>query len=178
MGLELVIFIGAILLGIFLYWRESQGNKVYKFINKVFNSKELQMKPTEKKGFVYKQAFLPRLVFVVGFFLLIGLIIQFVSPFQIFTSYNGISAFASVVFGTLIGTYLANFVLKSGKVIEQKSDSIEGIVHDTIEKGKDFIEDLKPNEKETIIEEIKEDKTPKADKKSARERLKDKGLLK
>ncbi|TWO32990.1 hypothetical protein E1J38_009010 [Seonamhaeicola sediminis] len=177
MGLELVIFIAAILFGIFIYWRESQANKLYRFFNKIFNSKELQMKPENKKGFVFKQAFLPRLVYVVGFFLVTGLIIQFLSPFEIFTSYNGISAFASISVGTLIGTYLANFVLKSGKVIEEKSDSLGEVVNATIEKGKDIIEDIKTKD---FKEEPEEDlqKEPKKQGKSARERLKDKGYLK
>ncbi len=177
MGLELVIFIAAILFGIFIYWRESSGNKLYRFMNKVFNSKELQMTSTEKKGFVYKQAFLPRLVFVVALFLLVGLAIQFLSPFEIFTSYNGISAFSSITVGTLIGTYLANFVLKSGKVIEEKTDSLEDMVHDTIEKGKDFIEDIKTKDADVVEapKSIKEES--KTEEKSARERLKDKGLL-
>ncbi|MFY0714698.1 hypothetical protein J1D01_13560 [Seonamhaeicola sp. NFXS20] len=177
MGLELVIFIAAILLGIFIYWRESQSNSLYRFFNKIFNSKELQMKPSNKKGFVYKQAFLPRLVYVVGLFLIVGLAIQFISPFEIFTSYNGISAFSSISAGTLIGTYVANFVLKSGKVIEEKSDSLEDIVKETIEKGKDIIEDIKANDDETLKEEVKEESSTKP-KKSARERLKDKGYLK
>ncbi len=175
MGLDLVIFIAAILLGIFVYWRESQRNTLYRFLNKIFNSKELQMKPDNKKGFVYKQPFLPRLVYVVGILLLIGLVIQFLSPFAIFTSYYGISAFASIVVGILIGTYVANFVVKSGKVIEEKSDSIEDMVQDTFEKGKDFIEDLKTKEAEEVIEAPKE--PLKGEEKSARDRLKDKGLL-
>ncbi len=177
MGLELVIFIAAILFGIFLYWRESNGNGLYRFVNKMVNSKALQMKPENKKGFVYKQAFLPRLVFVATVFLLIGLIFQFLTPFKIFGSYNGISAFASIVFGTLIGTYLANFVLKSGKVIEEKSDSLGDIMEDAVEKGKDFIEDLKAKDTDTIEENEAIEEPPKTQEKSARERLKDKGLL-
>ncbi|WP_299554982.1 hypothetical protein [Seonamhaeicola sp.] len=178
MGLELVIFITAILFGIFIYWRESQHNRLYRFFNKLFNSKELQMKPEDKKGFVYKQAFLPRLVYVVGLFLVAGLVIQFLSPFEIFTSYNGISAFSSITVGTLIGTYLANFVLKSGKVIEEKSDSLGDMVQDTIEKGKHIIEDIKTKDAEEVTEEEIKEETTKKEGKSARERLKDKGYLK
>ncbi|TYA71809.1 hypothetical protein [Seonamhaeicola marinus] len=181
MGLELVIFIGAILLGILLYWRESQGNKVYRFFNKIFNSKELQMKPEDKKGFIYKQAFLPRLVYVVGILLLIGLVLQFLTPFQLFTSYNGISAFSSVVVGILLGTYVANFVLKSGKVIEEKTDSIEDMVNDAVEKGKDIIEDIKTRDNDNVTqseEQVSQEEEDKGEKKSARERLKDKGYLK
>ncbi|WNH10190.1 hypothetical protein [Thalassobellus suaedae] len=174
MGLELVIFIVAILFGIFLYWRESNGNGAYRFLNKIVNSKELQMAADNPKGFVFKQAFLPRLVFVVSFVLVVALILEFLTPVSVFGSYNGISAFSSFAVGTLIGTYIANFVIRSSKVIEEKSDSLEDIVHDTIEKGKDFIEDLKTKDAE-VVEEPKE--APKKEEKSARERLKDKGLL-
>ena len=173
MGLELIIFIAAIFFGAFLYWRESRGNGLYRFFNKIFNSKALQMKSTDKKGFVYQQTFLVRLIFI-GFLFLIGIVItRFLIPIDIAT----ISIFASMIVGTLAGTYLANFVFKSGEVIEEKSDSLEDIVHDTIEKGKDFIEDLKTKDTEAIedVEEIKE--APKGEEKSARERLKDKGLL-
>ena len=72
MGLtfELIIFIASILFGILWYWRESNGNGLYRFFNKILNSKELQMKSTEKKGFVYKQSLLLRFVFVTFIFLL------------------------------------------------------------------------------------------------------------
>ncbi|XMO86084.1 hypothetical protein AAFN75_14945 [Algibacter sp. AS12] len=174
MTLELIVFIGAILFGIFLYWRESKGNGLYRFFNKIINSKELQMKPHDKTGFVYQQTFLLRLVFV-GFLFLIGIIIvRFLIPIDIAT----ISIFASMIVGTLIGTYLANFIFKSSEVIDEKSDSIEDMVQDTFEKGKDFIEDLK-NEKPKVIKEAKKEiaNEPKVEEKSARERLKDKGLL-
>ena len=143
------------------------------------------MKPKDEKGFVFRQAFLPRLVYVAGGFLLIAIILQFLTPFKIFGSYYGVSSFASVIAGTLIGTYVANFVIKSGDVIEEKSDSLEEMVHDTIEKGKDFIEDV-TKKGEDVVEDLKEDtrelkedikETLKEGEKSARDRLKDKGLL-
>jgi len=177
MGLELVIFIAAILFGIFLYWRESNGNGLYRFLNKVVNSKELQMSANNPKGFVFKQAFLPRLVFVVSLVLIAALIVEFLTPVSVFGSYNGISAFSSFAAGTLLGTYIANFVIKSSEVIEEKSDSIEGIVSDTIEKGKDFIEDIKAKDTNIVEESEPQSEAPKTEEKSARERLKDKGLL-
>ncbi|MDO5980395.1 hypothetical protein [Flavivirga spongiicola] len=173
MGLDLIIFIAAIFFGAFLYWRESHSNGLYRFFNKIFNSKALQMKSTDKKGFVYQQTFLVRLIFI-GFLFLIGIVItRFLIPIDIAT----ISIFASMIVGTLAGTYLANFVFKSGKVIEEKSDSLEDIVHDTIEKGKDFIEDLKTKDAEEVEDQKEMKEKPKGDEKSARERLKDKGLL-
>lgn len=175
MTLEIIIFIASILFGILLYWRESRGNGLYRFINRMVNSKELQMKPNDKTGFVYKQKFLLRLVFITFLFLGFIVIVQFLIP--VGYSYNTISTFASTIVGTLTGTYLANFVLKSTKVIEEKTDSLEDIVTDTIEKGKDLIEDL--TTKDEVIEEKTEDtKTPpKDEQKSARDRLKDKGLM-
>ena len=171
MTLELIVFIASILFGALLFWRESNGNKLYRFFNKLMYSKELQMKPTDKTGFVYQQKLIIRLVFI-GFLFLIGIVItRFLIPIDLAT----ISIFASMIVGTLAGTYLANLIFKSSEVIEERSDSIEDMVHDTIEKGKDFIEDLKTKEAEEVIEETKE--TPKVEEKSARERLKDKGLL-
>ncbi|WP_460219060.1 hypothetical protein [Psychroserpens sp. MEBiC05023] len=180
MGLELIIFIVAVLFGIFLYWRESNGNGAYRMLNKIVNSKELQMPADSKKGFVFQQAFLPRLIFVVTIVLVAALIVEFLTPISVFGSYNGISAFSSFAAGTLLGTYLANIVLKSSKVIEEQSESLEDKLENVVEKGKDFIEDLKAKDtkvEEKVEEEIKEDIVPKADQKSARDRLKDKGLM-
>tara|TARA_R110000868_G_scaffold254496_1_gene511076 strand:+ start:281 stop:796 length:516 start_codon:yes stop_codon:yes gene_type:complete len=171
MTLELIVFIASILFGALIYWRESNGNGLYRFFNKIMYSKDLQMKSNDKTGFVYQQKFIIRLVFI-GFLFLIGIVItRFLIPIDLAT----ISVFASMIVGTLAGTYLANFIFKSSEVIDEKSDSIEDIVQGTIEKGKDFIEDLKTKDAEEVVEEIKE--IPKTDEKSARERLKDKGLL-
>ena len=109
MTLELIVFIASILFGIFLYWRESQGNGLYRFFNKIFNSKALQMKPQDKKGFVYRQTFLARLVFI-GFLFIIGIVVtRFLIPIDLAT----LSIFASMIVGTIAGTYLANFVFRS-----------------------------------------------------------------
>jgi hypothetical protein len=170
MTLELIVFIASILFGALIYWRESNGNGLYRFFNKIMYSKELQMKPTDKTGFVFQQKFIIRLVFI-GFLFLIGIVItRFLIPIDLAT----ISIFASMIVGTIAGTYLAHLIFKSNEVIEEKSESLEDMVHITIAKGKDFIEDLKTKDAE-IIEETKE--APKVEEKSARERLKDKGLL-
>jgi len=178
MGIDIIVFIVAILFGIFFYWRESNSNKVYRLLNKIVNSKELQMSPDNPKGFVYKQAFIPRVIFVVTSVLIAGLIIQFLTPIEVFTNYLMLSAFATFATGTLIGTYLANFVLKSTKVIEEQSETLEDKFDSVVEKGKDLIEDFKNKDKDDIEVEI-ENIEPEVDpnKKSARERLKDKGLM-
>jgi hypothetical protein len=174
MTLELIVFIASILFGALIYWRESHGNKLYRFFNKLMYSKDLQMKPSDKTGFVYQQKFIIRLVFI-GFLFLIGIVItRFLIPIDIAT----ISIFASMIVGTLAGTYLANFIFKSSEVIDEKSESLEDLVEDTIEKGKDLIDDIKTSKPKVIEEAKKEIKNePKVEEKSARERLKDKGLL-
>lgn len=180
MGIELVIFISAILFGIFLYWRESNGNGAYRFLNKVVNSKELQMKPNNPKGFVFKQSLIPRIIFVVSLVLVAALIVEFLTPIAVFSSYNGISAFASFAVGTLLGTYLANFIIKTSEVVEVQSESLEEKFDDVVEKGKDLLKDFKNKDNKAVEEAKKEiENTPesKMNEKSARERLKDKGLM-
>ncbi|NNC45040.1 MAG: hypothetical protein HKN99_04080 [Winogradskyella sp.] len=178
MGLELVIFIVAILFGIFLYWRESNSNKAYRFLNKMVNTIELQMTEDNPKGFIYKQTFIPRLIFVVSMVLLVSLVLQFVTPLNIFGSFNGLSVISSIAVGTLIGTYLASFVIKSSEILEEKSDSLGDLVSDTVEKGKDIIEDFTKGEEQHSAPQGKKSNMPEEkETKSARQRLKDKGLM-
>lgn len=175
MTIELIVFIASILFGILLYWRESNGNGLYRFVNKIVNSKELQMKPEDKTGFVYQQKFLLRLVYITFLFLVLLLVLKFLIPIN----YTTISIFASCVVGTVLGTYLANFVIRSGKVIEDKSEIVENVMSATIEKGKEIIDDMTSKDTETVEEETPPTpETPEEPKKSARERLKDKGFLK
>lgn len=173
MTLELILFIAAVLFGIVLYWRESQGNKLYRFFNKIMYSKELQMKTVDTKGFLYQQSFLLRLVFITALFLIAIVIVQFMLPINTTT----ISIFMSMIVGTLAGTYVAGFIFKSGKIIDEHSDSLGEIVQETLEKGKDFIEDLKVEKKEPVEKAKKVEEKPKEEQKSARDRLKDKGYL-
>jgi hypothetical protein len=172
MTLELIVFIGSILFGILLYWRESTGNGLYRFFNRMLYSKELQMSPNNPTGFLYQQKFLLRLVFI-GFIFLVGILIaRFLIPIDIAT----ISVFASSIVGTLLGTYIGGFMLKSEKVIDEQSDSLEEKLDTAIEQGRDFIQDISTRQPKVIEEAEKEiEKDP--NQKSARERLKDKGLM-
>lgn len=176
MTLELIIFIAAILFGIIWFWRESKSNSLYRFFNKLMNAKPLQMSPDDPTGFVFQQKLILRLVFITALFLLVILITRFLIPIDMAT----ISMFASMIVGTLIGTYIGGFVLKSEKVIDAKSDSLEGKFHETIEKGKDFLDDLtgKKEDVDIISKDTETSIDPlKTQEKSARERLKDKGLM-
>ena len=172
MTLELIVFIGSILFGILLYWRESRGNKLYRFFNKMMYSKKLQMSPNDPTGFLYQQKFILRLVFIAIIFLVGIVIARFLIPIDIAT----ISVFASSIVGTLIGTYVGGFVLSSEKVIEEQSGTLEEKFDHVIEQGKDFIQDISTKQPKVIEEAEKEiEKDP--NQKSVRERLKDKGLM-
>jgi len=101
-----------------------------------------------------------------------GIFIQFVTPL------NGFFAqmFASAIVGTLIGTYIASAFL-----FARKTTSKENLTK-VFEKGKnaagEFVEDIKDNfetkEEAPKPEEVKKE----APKKSARDRFKDKGMIK
>ena len=146
MTIEIIIFIAAILFGIVIYWRESRGNKMYLFFNKVMNSEELQMKDTDTKGFVFQQNFVLRFVYIAVVFLIGILIVQFLIPIN----YATISLFASMIFGTLIGTYIAGAIFKSSEIIEEQTEAFEAKLEEIIEKGKDFVEDFKEKDNKEV----------------------------
>lgn len=172
MTLELIVFIGSILFGILLYWRESTGNAFYRFFNRMMYSKKLQMSPNDPTGFLYQQKFILRLVFITVIFLIGIIILRFLIPIDIAT----ISVFASSIVGTMLGTYIGGFILKSEKVIDEQSDSLGEKFDKTIEQGRDFLNDIATRQPKVIEEaEKKIEKDP--NEKSARERLKDKGLM-
>ncbi len=177
MTFEIIIFIASVLFGIFWYWKESKDNGVYRAINKIMNAKEVQMKPENKKGFIHKQDLLLRLVYIGLFFLLFLVASMLLVGFSI----ANVQIYTAMVVGTFIGTYIASAVLFTSQTVEDNVHAVEDVVTDTFEKGKDLLNDLKEkvtSEKEADqkIETPKETKEIKEEK-SARERLKDKGLL-
>lgn len=172
MTLEIIVFIVAILFGIVWYWRESKSNNLYRLANRITHAKNLQMKPENQKGFVHQQPFLLRLVWITLLFVFGAGIVTFVTPINIFF----IQYFASTVVGTLIGTYIASAV-----IFTRDSTSKEQI-EKVFDQGKEYVEDLLEGEEETVenpkVEERVEQEPEAEVKKSARDRLKDKGMIK
>jgi len=160
MTLELLVFISSVLFGVLLYWRESHSNKIYRFFNKLLYSKKLQMKPEDRTGFLYLQNFLLRLVFLTVLFLFLLVLWRFLIPIDIAT----ISVFASSIVGTLLGTYIAGFIQKTQASIG--SEEVKEIKGEVVEENPTLEETREPVQKIPPIEE-----------KSARDRLKEKGLL-
>ena len=173
MTLEIIVFVAAILFGILWYWRESRDNKIYRLVNKISNSKKLQMKPENKKGFIHQQPFLIRLVWVTVVFVVAGALVSFVTPFNAFY----IQYYASAIVGTLIGSYIASAVLFAQD--KTKKESLDKV----FQKGKDLVEDFTEgikNENPEMEQKAKVE-TPEPEgvpKKSARDRFKDKGMIK
>ena len=171
MTIDIIIFVLSTLFGIIIYWRESKSNKLYRFSNKLAHSKELQMKPENRKGFVHQQAFLIRLVWVTLLFVIVFSILSFINPFSV----NFIQFFASAIVGTIIGTYITSAVLFTNSKVKKEN------LAEVIKKGKDFIEDIADGEEE-IQKKVKDESenNEEADvpeEKSARDRLKDKGMI-
>ena len=130
------------------------------------------MSPQDPTGFLYQQKFLLRLVFI-GMIFLVGILIaRLLIPIDIAT----ISVFTSSIVGTLLGTYIGGFILKSEKVIDAHSDHLEEKFDKAIDQGRDFIKDIS-NKQPKITEDLEEDIQKDPNQKSARERLKDKGLM-
>ncbi|WP_046745204.1 YtxH domain-containing protein [Kordia zhangzhouensis] len=174
--LELIIFISSIVFGISLYWLEAKNNKLYRMFDKMVNSKELQMPVHSKKGFIVKRGFIPRLIFV-NVLLIIGLIIILVLP--LIKSAGLQYHYVSALLGMMIGIYIANFII-------DVKDKSEDFIDKVVDSGKDFLDDIKEKGKEAASsfssdkkeESTKTNHTSETNEKSARERLKDKGLLK
>jgi cobalamin biosynthesis protein CobD/CbiB len=111
-----------------------------------------------------------------GALILLGIVItRFLVPISIAT----LSLFMSMLVGMLVGTYLAGFIFKSGKIIEAKSEALEDLVQDSLEQGKEFLTELKSKKEKFVQKEgaLEKEAPTAAPEKSARERLKDKGLL-
>lgn len=139
------------------------------------------MAPDDPKGFLYMQPFLIRLVWITVMYLAAVVLISLLTPINVFVA----QYFVTAIVGTLAGTYIASsfFVTKEGL---SKENLLE-----TVQKGKDFIEDLaegKSEEPEAIEAETETQPEAEAEKaaepepeappkKSARERLKDKGMI-
>ncbi len=170
MTLEIIVFISAILFGILWYWRESRNNGLYRFVNKLTHSKKLQMKPENQKGFIHQQNLLLRLVWITMLFALAAAVVSFATPINAFY----VQYFVSAIVGTLIGTYIASVLIFAQESTKQEN------FDKAFQKGKDFVDELTDGEKETL-QAPKAEKKPEPEvkpKKSARDRFKDKGMIK
>lgn len=175
MTLEIIVFVLAILFGIIMYWSESKSNRVYRWINHLTHNEELQMKEDNRKGFFHLQPFIWRLVFVTLLFVIAGLVVSFATPVNGFW----IEYFVSAIVGTLIGTYLGSLIVFASERTKKEA------IQKAFEKGKENVEEFVDEVKEKFEPEVDTSKQASPDKiseapkkKSARDRFKDKGIIK
>lgn len=182
MTLEIIVFVSAILFGIIIYWSEFKSNKIYRFINHLTHNEELQMKPENRKGFIHEQPFLWRLVYITILFLVAGAILSFATPINAFY----VQYFVSAIVGTLIGTYIASMIVFTSEKTKKEA------IQQAFEKGKEQMGELMDDVKEKFEidpesntndtkTKIKNNDQPPVEipkKKSARDRFKDKGMIK
>jgi len=175
MTLEIIVFVLAILFGIIIYWSESKSNRLYRRINHLTHNEELQMKADNRKGFFHQQPFIWRLVYITLLFLLVGIVVSFTTPINAFF----VQYFVSAIVGTLIGTYLASIIVFASERTKKEA------IQKAFEKGKENVEEFVDDVKEKFEPEIDTPKEVSPDniseapkKKSARDRFKDKGIIK
>ncbi len=174
MTLEIIVFVLAILFGIIIYWSESKSNRVYRWINHLTHNDELQMKPENRKGFFHLQPFLLRLVYITLLFVIAAVVVSFATPINAFY----VQYFVSAIVGTIIGSYIASIFLFASERTKKEA------LQQAFEKGKDrvedFVDDIKDNfeTEKPKPQQKNETKTEEAPKKSARDRFKDKGMIK
>ncbi len=174
MTFEIIVFIAAVLFGIILYWTESKSNRLYRFFNKLTHNKELQMKPESRKGFIHQQDFLLRLVWITLLYLVVAVIIAIVLPFIV----NYIQYFISAIVATILGTYIASLFLFARE--NTKKENLEKAYNKGKENLGEFTQDIRDNfEPKNDAEPEPMPRTePEEPKQSARDRLKDKGMIK
>ena len=174
MTFEIIVFIAAVLFGIILYWTESKSNRLYRFFNKLTHSKELQMKPESRKGFIHQQNFLLRLVWITLLYLVIAAAIAIVLPFVV----NYLQYFISAIVATILGTYIASLFLFARD--KTKKENLEKAYTKGKESIGEFTQDIRDNfePKKDIEPEVKPSTENEVPKQSARDRLKDKGMIK
>ena len=178
MILETIIFILSSVLGLWVMWRESQGNTVYRTFNKFLNSKKSKgrMLDSDKKGFFYQRKFLTRCgnLFLLS---IVFSIIMYYLPIMLTIQLN-----VAFFVGFLIGIYVAELLPAIKSITENPQDAL----HEVFNDGKEIIKDLskgkKTEVKNTKVEpqddsEVKTEEQQSQPQKSARDKLKDKGLL-
>lgn len=176
MTFEIIVFIAAILFGIVLYWSEAKSNGLYRFFNKLSHNKKLQMKTEDRKGFIHQQNFLLRLVWITLLYLIIAVVIALILPFVV----NYLQYFISAIVGTLAGTYIASLFLFARETT--KPENLEKAFKKSRESIGEFTQDIRDNfeqKKDATLEPEQKTKTiTEEPKQSARDRLKDKGMIK
>ena len=177
--LDIIVFIGGIVLGVFIYWRESRSNTIFRAYNSFINKKETRMEVGDRKGFFFKRAVVYRILNALLLAAVIG-VITYYTP--LLNNHILQITLASFV-GIIVGTYIAAALPTVKKAVDNPLEALQ----DVGEAGKEMISDLSNSAadkiKEKTASEKKEAPKPTEEaapekKETARERMKRKGYLK
>lgn len=179
MFLSTTTFIGALILGVLIYWRESRSNNVFRAYNAFINKKETRMEATDRKGFFYKRDLIYRVLNALLLAAVIGILVYYTPLLNHHILEISLAAFV----GLIAGSYLAAALPMVKKAVDHPLEALQ----DVGEVGKEIISDLSNTASSKIKSQTKtetpipkeptEEPTPEK-KETARERMKRKGYLK
>lgn len=181
MFLEIIVFIGAIILGVLIYWHESRSNGIFRAYNSFINKKDTRMEATDRKGFFYQRPIVYRVLNALLLAIVIGMLVYYT---PILNNHILQVALASFV-GIIAGTYLAAALPTVKRAVDNPLDALQEVG----KAGRDIVSDLSETASEKIKEQTQTSKTlekkeqskeeaPQVEKKeSARDRMKRKGYL-
>ena len=84
--------------------------------------------------------------------------------------------FVSAIVGTLIGTYIASAFIFTSEGL--RKENLKKNFDKAVEKGKEFVDDLREEDDPASSSDETPENKKDADEKSARDRLRDKGMIK
>ncbi len=185
MVLEIIVFVGSILLGVLIYWRESRSNGKFRAYNAFINKKSTRMAATDRKGFFYLRSVQFRVLNAVLLAAIFGILI-----YQLPLITEHLQLIAAFFVGIIGGSYIAAALPSVKRAVDNPLDTLQEVG----QAGKNIVSDLtnvasdkiKEATEEIIPEkQAKEDTKPEEEKKeipeekeSARDRMKRKGYLK
>ncbi len=178
MFLEIIVFAGALLLGLLTYWRESRSNGIFRAYNAFINKKETRMAATDRKGFFYMRPLIYRVLNALLVSAVFGIAIYYIPFISLHLQYV-----AAFFVGFVAGTYLAAALPTVKRAVDNPLDALEDIgkagreiVSDLSESAAEKLKGNATEEKAEVKPTPSEEEEPK--KESARERMKRKGYLK
>lgn len=182
MFLSTTAFIGALILGVLIYWRESRSNGIFRAYNAFINKKETRMEAGDRKGFFFRRPIVYRIINAI----LVAVVIGIVTYYIPFLNENILEIVLASFVGIVVGSYLAAALPTVKKAVDNPLEALQdvgeagkGILTDLSNTASDKIkEQTKTAPKEAVKkEEPKKEEAPEK-KETARERMKRKGYLK
>ena len=180
MFLDIIVFAGALLLGLLTYWRESRSNGIFRTYNAFINKKETRIEAGDRKGFFFQRSLVYRLLNALLVAALFGIIIYYIPLVSLQLEYV-----AAFFVGFVAGTYIAAALPTVKRAVDNPLNALEDIgkagreiVSDLSEAAGEKLKDTKTDKPTEKTEEKPSSTEEEPKKETARERMKRKGYLK